>query len=77
MYEEDADGGYWIPGDLAYYGEVRYQWEYRGQKGPEFPWLFVEFEHLKQAAEAVGLQAEQLEAGPHYDYLARVTAPAY
>ena len=73
VYESDEDGGVWIPGDLDYYGEVTYRWEYRGETGPEFPWLFVDFIRLQAAAAKAGLQAELLMNGPHYDYLARLT----
>jgi SAM-dependent methyltransferase len=72
VYEEDVDGGVWIPGNCAYYGEVTYQWEYLGAKGPEFPWLFVDFNSLEEAAHAAGLEAEIIAEGPHYDYLARL-----
>ncbi|MDG1572163.1 methyltransferase domain-containing protein [Robiginitalea sp. M366] len=74
MYEEDADGGVWIPGDLEYYGNVEYRWEYRGEAGKPFPWLFADAASLAKAAAAAGLQTEVLAEGPHYDYLARLTA---
>ncbi|WP_088341593.1 class I SAM-dependent methyltransferase [Robiginitalea sediminis] len=77
MYEEDSDGGVWIPGDLDYYGEVRYRWEYQGHKGSEFPWLFADFQSLSEAAVSVGLEAELLAEGPHYDYLARLVPASY
>lgn len=73
VYESDEDGGVWVPGDMEYYGEVSYKWKYRGQTGPEFSWLFVDFKSLKEAASKVGLTAELLMNGPHYDYLARLT----
>ncbi len=77
MFDEDADGGVWVPGEPAYYGEVRYRWEYQGSEGPEFPWLFVDFARLREAAGLAGLQAELLGEGPHFDYLARLTLAAY
>ena len=77
LFEEDADGGVWVPGDRAYYGEVRYSWEYKGKKGRPFPWLFVDYPNLAAAAAKAGLVAEQVAEGPHYDYLARLVQPAY
>ncbi len=77
MFEEDADGGVWVPGEVAYYGEVTYQWEYKGQRGAEFPWLFVDFETLKRVAGRLGFETTLLQEGPHYDYLARLSRPAY
>ena len=53
MFDADADGGVWVPGEPEYYGEVRYRWEYQGWEGSEFPWLFVHFPQLQEAAEHV------------------------
>jgi SAM-dependent methyltransferase len=77
MFEEDADGGVWVPGDVAYYGEVTYRWEYKGQRGAEFPWLFVDFMTLQREAGLLGYQANLVREGPHYDYLTRLSRPAY
>ena len=77
MFEEDADGGVWVPGDVAYYGEVTYTWEYNGQQGAEFPWLFVDFRTLEREAQKLGYEVTMVEEGPHYDYLARLKSPAY
>ncbi len=77
LFEEDSDGGVWVPGDRAYYGEVRYRWTYRGKKGRPFPWLFVDYPNLAAAAARAGLVAEKVADGPHYDYLARLVQPAY
>ena len=77
MFEEDADGGVWVPGNVAYYGEVTYQWEYQGQKGAEFPWLFVDYRTLEQEAGLLGYEVALVREGPHYDYLARLQRPAY
>ena len=77
MFEEDADGGVWVPGNVAYYGEVTYQWQYKGQKGTEFPWLFVDFGTLQEEAGRLGFEVTLVEEGPHYDYLARLSRPAY
>jgi SAM-dependent methyltransferase len=77
MFEEDADGGVWVPGNVAYYGEVSYRWEYKGHKGAEFPWLFVDLRTLKQEAGMLGFEATLVQEGPHYDYLVRLSRPAY
>ena len=77
MFDEDPDGGVWVPGEPEYYGEVRYRWEYQGLEGPEFPWLFVDFPRLRGAAGQAGLEAELIGEGPHFDYLARLTRAAY
>ncbi len=73
LFEADEDGGVWVPGDVAYYGEVTYQWEYEGKKGAPFSWLFIDSGTLRTEAEQLGFEMELLEVGPHYDYLARLT----
>lgn len=73
MYEMDGDGGYWVPGDLDYYGEVRFQMEYKSQKGPIFDWLYLDFGTLATYAEKENLKCELIVKGKHYDYLARLS----
>ncbi len=70
---EDEDGSYLINLNDKYYGEVLFQTEYNGEKGVEFPWLFIDFDNLKQQAEKFGFSAELIENGAHFDYLARLT----
>lgn len=68
---EDEDGTLLYDGD-GYYGEVDYQMVYGHCRGSRFHWLYVDFERLREAAAAVGLQAEMLEAGPSHEYLVRL-----
>ncbi len=72
MFDKDDDGGYWIPGDVTYYGEVRFQMEYRGKKGPVFDWLYLDYETLAGYAEANNFTCQLISEGDHYDYLARL-----
>lgn len=73
MFDRDPDGGVWVPGDREYYGEVTYHWEYGDQRSEAFSWLFADWDSLKEGAAGAGLQAELLEHGNHYDYLARLS----
>lgn len=73
MFDPDGDGGIWVPAAMEYYGEVQYQWEYDGDFGPEFPWLFLDLETLNQQAAGAGFEVEWLRNGPHFDYLVRLT----
>lgn len=73
MFDSDKDGGHWVPGDIDYYGEVTFQLEYKGQKGPIFDWLYVDFDTLKTYAEQCGFKTELIVKGDHYDYLAKLT----
>lgn len=72
LYERDEDGGLWVPGFMAYYGDMEYRWLYKGKQGEFFPWLFVDFNQLQSAASEVGLSCDLVTEGPHYDFLARL-----
>lgn len=71
MFDEDEDGGRWIP-DHGYYGELEFVLHYKGQK-EQFPWLYLDFNTLQNAALANGLHCELVAEGKHYDYLARLS----
>lgn len=77
MFEKGEDGGYWIPGDVEYYGDVQFQMSYKNEKGPVFDWLYVDFETLTVYAERENLNCEMIVAGEHYDYLARLSRKKY
>lgn len=62
-----------LPDTGEYYGETKYWMEYKKYKGHVFDWLYVDFNTLKKIARQVGLQAELIKKGSHYDYLARLT----
>jgi SAM-dependent methyltransferase len=72
MFDEDEDGGKWISG-AAYYGELEFTVTYKGQKEAPFPWLYMDYNTLQNAAIANGMQCELVLEGEHYDYLARLT----
>ncbi|MFP9118207.1 class I SAM-dependent methyltransferase [Flavobacterium sp. RNTU_13] len=72
MFDEDEDGGKWIPaGD--YYGEVVFTLHYKGETEIPFNWLYVDYNTLQNAAHANGLNCELVAEGDHYDYLARLS----
>ena len=73
MFDKDDDGGYWVPGDVAYYGDVSFITEYKGVKSPPFPWLYLDFRTLTKTANKNKLTCELVSQGEHYDYLARLT----
>lgn len=77
MFDEDEDDGTrgeakWMPTD-GYYGNVTFYVSYKNEKEIPFEWLYVDFETLENAATGNGFKCEQLLAGPHYDYLARLS----
>jgi len=56
----------------TYYGELEFGIGFKDET-EEFPWLYLDFEHLSQAAELAGLNCEKILDGPNYDFLARLT----
>jgi cyclopropane fatty-acyl-phospholipid synthase-like methyltransferase len=71
MFDEDEDGGKWIPAE-GYYGEVTFSIRYKGQQEEDFDWLYLDYNTLQNAAHANGLQCELVTEGEHFDYLAKL-----
>lgn len=72
MFDDDEDGGKWIPSDNEYYGEVVFNIGYKGEKEKPFNWMYIDYNTLQNAAFANDLQAELILEGEHYDYLAKL-----
>lgn len=70
---EDEDGIIYLPEGDRYYGELQYQMQYKDIRGESFPWLYIDFETLRDIAQKNGFNAELVQPGDHYDYLARIT----
>ena len=73
MFDEDEDGGKWIPSENEYYGETIFNITYKGEKEAPLDWLFLDYNTLQNAAFANGLQCELILEGEHYDYLAKLS----
>ena len=73
MFDEDKDGGKWIPSNNDYYGELVFNISYKGEKEEPFDWLYLDYNTLQNAAIANGLKCELVLEGEHYDYLARLS----
>ena len=71
MYE-DEDGGLWIDTNANYYGELDYFLSYKGEEEDKMKWLYLDFERLQLACEAIGLQCEKIMDGEHFDFLVRL-----
>jgi hypothetical protein len=72
MYDQDKDGAYCIPAD-GYYGELTFTLQYKGKTEDTFPWLYLDYNTLQNAAIANGLKCELLMEGEHFDYLAKLS----
>jgi SAM-dependent methyltransferase len=73
MFDDDEDGGKWIPSDNEYYGEVVFNIAYKGEKEKPFNWMYIDYNTLQNAAFANGLKAELILEGEHFDYLAKLS----
>jgi SAM-dependent methyltransferase len=73
MFDDDEDGGKWIPSDNAYYGEVVFNIAYKGEKEKPFDWMYIDYNTLQNAAFANDLKSELILEGEHYDYLAKLS----
>ncbi len=56
-----------------YQGEIRYQYEYQGNKGEWFSWLYIDAHTMKMYAEEAGWKMQVLEEDANDQYLARLT----
>ena len=77
MFDQDEDGSYLVPvfEDIDYYGELTYTITYKGEK-ESFPWLFIDYNTLQNAAHHNGLLCELIAEGEAYNYLARLRRKA-
>ena len=73
MFDEDDDGGKWIPSDIDYYGEVIFNVSYKNESEEPFNWMYIDYNTLQNAAHATGFTCELVQEGEHYDYLAKLS----
>ena len=71
MFDEDEDGGFYIPAD-GYYGELDYIVHYKGESEEPIKWLYLDFNTLKNAAENNGFKIEKVLQDED-SYLAKLT----
>jgi hypothetical protein len=71
MFDKEADGSYLVPAD-GYYGELTFTISYKGETEESFPWLYLDYNTLQNAAQSNGLECELIIEGKHFDYLARL-----
>lgn len=71
MFDADDDGSYLVPAN-GYYGELTFTVSYKNETEDTFPWLYMDYNTLQNAAHANGLHCELMLEGKHFDYLARI-----
>jgi cyclopropane fatty-acyl-phospholipid synthase-like methyltransferase len=71
MFDDAEDGSKWVPAD-GYYGELTFTISYKNETEEPFPWLYLDYNTLQNAAFSNGLQCELIAEGNHFDYLARL-----
>jgi SAM-dependent methyltransferase len=72
MFDKDEDGSYSIPAD-GYYGELTFTISYKNETEEPFPWLYLDYNTLQNAAISNDLECELIIEGKHFDYLAKLT----
>lgn len=73
MFDEDEDGGKWIPIYGDYYGELTFQLSYKDEQETPFDWLYLDYNTLQNACIAQQMSCELVTEGSNFDYLARIT----
>ena len=71
MFDQKEVGGFIVPTD-GYYGELIFTVSYKGETDVAFPWLYLDYNTLQNAAHENGLQCELILEGEHFDYLAKL-----
>lgn len=72
MFDEDEDGGKWIPSNGNYYGELDFTVHYKGEQEEPIQWLYLDFETLKNACEYHQLTCTKVKKDGD-SYLAKIT----
>ncbi|GAA3994273.1 class I SAM-dependent methyltransferase [Mucilaginibacter dorajii] len=62
-----------LPDNGKYYGELNYQYEYKGQKTDWFPWLYIDEKTLEAIVTEAGWDMEVLLEDEFQQYLVRLT----
>lgn len=57
---------------VHYYGEITFQYKYKGQKGKPFGWLYIDQNELINIGNQMGWLVQILDEDQHYQYLARM-----
>ncbi len=70
MFDEDEQEA--VKYSTPYFGELEFTIHYKGRKELPFPWLYLDFETLKNVCIATELECECIYIGENSDYLAKI-----
>ncbi|MFK7953902.1 MAG: class I SAM-dependent methyltransferase [Ekhidna sp.] len=59
----------------GYYGEVKYRYEYKKEKGDWFDWVYIDQQKLKTIIDSLGFDLEIMMTDENDQYLARIIQP--
>lgn len=65
------EGGHERPLD-TYYGEIHFQYEYKGRRGKPFGWIYVDQDTLIRLGNEAGWVVQILDEDEHFQYLVRM-----
>ncbi|PLX00080.1 MAG: SAM-dependent methyltransferase [Marinilabiliales bacterium] len=71
MFDDEQSMKDWST-EVEYYGELKYQIEYKDVLGAEFNWLFADFNLIRDIAEKYQLKAELLFEDQNNQFLCRI-----
>ena len=71
MFYNDQ-GDFWVDMNSKYYGELEYQLTYKNYTADPFPWLFIDFDRLRNIAIKCGWNVELIYEDDHFHYLAKL-----
>ena len=72
MFDEDEDGGKWIPSTGKYYGELTFTVHYKGEIEDTIEWLYLDFETLKNVCDYHQLTCKKIKTDGD-SYLAKIS----
>ena len=72
MFDEDEDGGKWIPSTGKYYGELTFTVHYKGEIEDTIEWLYLDFETLKNVCDYHQLTCTKIKTDGD-SYLAKIS----
>lgn len=71
LFMED-DGSLWIDLSAKYYGELVFNYCYKGKQGKPFPWLYIDEDTMKNVCTELGINMEVIYRADDFHYLGKL-----